>query len=87
MVTKIKLREKAEPSVEEGEAEVQSQRRRPPTHRFLLQVDRQTKGSYPSMEAATTAGMVIKKGHPIVQVSVYDTVESTNTLVDAPAAS
>jgi len=31
--------------------------------------------------------MVIKKGHPIVQVSVYDTVESTNTLVDAPAAS
>ena len=84
MATKIKLREKAEPSVEEGEPEGQSQRRRPPTHRFLLQVDRQTKGSYPSMEAATTAGMVIKEGHPIVQVSVYDTVESTNTLLNLP---
>ena len=84
MVTKIKLREKTKPATE-GEAEVHSQRRRPPTHRYLLQVDRQTKTSYPTMEAATAAGMVIKTGHPIVQVSVYDTVESTNTLLDAPS--
>jgi len=86
MATKIKLREKADPSPEEGEPEAHSQRRRPHTHRYLLQVDRQTKASYPSMEAATAAGMVIKTGHPIVQVSVYDTVDTTNTLVDTPAA-
>jgi hypothetical protein len=78
MATRIKLREKAEPATDESNAEVHSQRR-PPNHRYLLQVDRQTKTSYPTMEAATTAGMVIKKGHPIVQVSIYDTVESTNT--------
>ena len=83
MVTKIKLREKTKPAAE-GEAEAPSQRRRPPAHRYLLQVDRQTKTSYPTIEAATAAGMVIKTGHPIVQVSVYDTVESTNTLLDAP---
>ena len=73
------------------EAEIETPRdpahqRKKAEERFWLQVDRQTKGSYPSMEAATTAGMVIKTGHPIVQVSVYDTVESTNTLVDAPVA-
>ena len=84
MAIKIKLREKTKPAAE-GDAEVHSQRRRPPTHRYLLQVDRQTKTSYPTMEAATAAGMVIKTGHPIVQVSVYDTVESTNTLLDAPS--
>jgi hypothetical protein len=29
---------------------------------------------------------VIKKHHPIVQVSVYDSVDSVNTLIDLPAA-
>jgi hypothetical protein len=87
MATKIKLREKAEPAADESEAEVHSQRRRPPTHRYLLQVDRQTKASYPSIEAATAAGLVIKTGHPVVQVSVYDTVESTNTVLKEPGAS
>ena len=87
MATKIKLREKSESSAEDGEPEVHSQRKRPHTHRYLLQVDRQTKASYPTMEAATTAGMIIKTGHPIVQVSVYDTVDSTTTLLNAPGTS
>ena len=26
--------------------------------------------------------MVIKKGYPIVQVSVYDSVDNTNTILD-----
>jgi hypothetical protein len=53
MATRIKLREKAEPATDETNVEVHSQRR-PPNHRYLLQVDRQTKTSYPTMEAATT---------------------------------
>jgi hypothetical protein len=66
--------------------EVFSQRKRPESGRYWLQVDRQTKGSYASLEAAQSAGLVIKTGYPIVQVSVYDSLESTNTVVEAPAA-
>ena len=63
-----------------------SQRKRPESGRYLLQVDRQTKGSYPTAEAAQSAALAIKKGYPIVQVSVYDSVDSTHTLVEVPAA-
>src|SRR5262245_32276206 len=42
-----------------------SQRKRPETGRYLLQVDRQTKGSYPTIEAAQAVGRAIKKGHPV----------------------
>jgi hypothetical protein len=63
-----------------------SQRKRPERGRYLLQVDRQTKGSYQTAEAAQSAALVIKKGYPIVQVSVYDSVEYTHTMVEAPAA-
>jgi hypothetical protein len=33
------------------------------------------------------AALVIKKGYPVVQVSVYDRVGNTNTLVELPVAS
>jgi hypothetical protein len=33
------------------------------------------------------AGMVIKKGHPIVRVSVYDSVETENKIIELPAGS
>ena len=82
----IKLREQEEPA-QGTEDETISQRRRPEVGRFLLQVDRQTKGSYATAEAAQTAGMAIKANHPIVQVSVYDSVDTTNTLVELPAGS
>jgi hypothetical protein len=72
-------------SAEEME-EAFSQRKRPESGRYLLQVDRQTKGSYKTAEAAQAAALVIKTAHPIVQVSVYDSVDNTNTLVEAPAA-
>jgi hypothetical protein len=52
----------------------------------LLQVDRQTKGSYETAESAEVAGLAIKTGHPVVQVSVYDSVDCRNTLVELPAA-
>jgi len=72
-------------SAEEME-EAFSQRKRPESGRYLLQVDRQTKGSYKTSEAAQSAALVIKTAHPIVQVSVYDSVDNTNTLVEVPAA-
>ena len=46
--------------------------RKPEGGRFRLQVDRQTKGSYATYEAAEKVGPVIKKEHPILQVAVYD---------------
>ncbi|MGO9700521.1 MAG: hypothetical protein ACLPX7_14815 [Xanthobacteraceae bacterium] len=64
-----------------------SQRKRAETGRYLLQVDRQTKGSYPTQEAAQSAALLIKKDYPIVQVSVYDSLEYSDTLVEVPAAS
>ncbi len=71
----------------EKEAEqVPSQRKRPETGRYLLQVDRQTKGSYLTSEAAQAAALAIKTGYPIVQVSVYDSIDYTHTMVELPAA-
>jgi hypothetical protein len=82
----IKLREAEQPAPGMGQ-EVLSQSKRPEVGRFLLQVDRQTKQSYATAEAAEMAGMVIKKGHPIVRVSVYDSVETANKIIELPAGS
>lgn len=71
----------------QNDEEVSSQRERPERGRFLLRVDRQAKGSYTTSEAAQAAALVIKKNYPIVQVSVYDSLDNSNTLVEAPAAS
>ena len=62
-----------------------SQRKRPESGRYLLQVDRQTKGSYKTAQAAQSAE--IKTGYPIVQVSIYDSVDNSHTLVELPATS
>ena len=56
--------------------EVFSQRKRPESGRYLLQVDRQTKGSYKTSEAAQAAGREIKAAYPIVEVSIYDSIDS-----------
>ena len=84
MAPRVKGRHESGEPAPENENEVVSQRKRAEIGRFLLQVDRQTKGSYVTASAAETAGMVIKKGYPIVQVSVYDSVESVSTPVDLP---
>jgi hypothetical protein len=52
--------------------------------RFHLQVDRQTKGSYATFEAAETAGKGIKKSYPILQVAVYDGIKSVNKIIELP---
>jgi hypothetical protein len=66
---------------------IPSQGKRPERGRYLLQVDQQTKGSYTTSDAAQSAAQAIKTGYPIVQVSVYDSVEHTHTIVEALAAS
>jgi hypothetical protein len=80
---KMPVKDGSEQEVEE----VLSQRKRPERGRFLLQVDRQTKGSYTTLEAAQAVALVIKRNYPIVKVSVYDSVDNSTALVEPPAAS
>lgn len=71
-------------SDEEAEEEF-SQRKRPESGRYLLQVDRQTKSSYKTSEAAQSAALEIKTEYPVVQVSIYDSVDNSHRLVELPA--
>jgi hypothetical protein len=66
--------------------EVFSQRKQPERGRYLLQVDKQTKGSYKTPEAAQSAALEIKRGYPIVEVSIYDSVDNSAWLVELPSA-
>jgi hypothetical protein len=72
------------PVSDESVPEKVSQRKQPESGPFRLQVDRQTKESFLTLEAAEKAGMIIKKGYPIVQVAVYDTVNSINKIIETP---
>jgi hypothetical protein len=62
------------------------QGKRPEAGQFQLQVDRQTKVSYGSYEAAERAGVAIKQSHPIVQVSVYNAGEGSTKIIELPDA-
>ena len=62
-----------------------SQRERPELGRYLLQVDRQTKGSYQTAESAESAGLAIKKEYPILHVTVYDSVDFASKVLASPA--
>jgi hypothetical protein len=62
--------------------EIVSQRKRPESGRYLLQVDKQTKGSYKTPEAAQSAALEIKIAYPIVHVSIYDSVDNSIRLVE-----
>ena len=56
---------------------------RPKEERFLLRVDGQTKRSFSSKEAASTAGAAVKKAYPIVMVTIVDTEDGTIEVVKA----
>jgi hypothetical protein len=73
------------PDQEEPAQEHLGQRQRPESGRFRLQVDRQTKASYATFDDAEGAGLAIKKGYPIVQVSVYDATDAVNKIIELPA--
>ena len=51
--------------------------------RYWLQVDRQTKNSFASLEEAEKAGKAIKSAHPKLQVGIYDAEKSQQTLIEA----
>ena len=69
---------------EESVPEPVTQRKRVDGGRFRLQVDRQTKASYATYEAAEKAGKAIKKDHAILHVAVYDRIESINKIIELP---
>jgi hypothetical protein len=72
------------PDQEEPAQEHLGQRKRPESGRFRLQVDRQTKASYANYDDAEGAGLAIKKGYPVVQVSVYDATDAVNKIIELP---
>lgn len=84
----MKMPERKTPENAQSEVEAfSSQRKRPEVGRYWLQVDRQTKGSYQTEEAAQSAGLSIKKNYPILHVTIYDSVDSASTTIALPAAS
>ena len=82
-------RQESKPAIKNLDSEISvqdqpSQSKRPDSGQFRLLVDRQTKGSYPTSEAAEQAGFAIKQGFPLVQVTVYDSTAGTNKVIEAP---
>ena len=75
----IKVTKNSEP---DDAQEAPSQKVKKETGNYRLQVDRQTKAYYETEQAAMTAGMVIKKGHPVVQVSIYNSADGTNKIIE-----
>ena len=74
--------DKADQTEEERPKQQQSD-----TERYLLQIDRQTKRSFKTPEAARSAALEIKSRFPALQVSIYDSVTSSRTVVDASQSS
>ncbi len=63
--------------------EARSEQSQPGTECYRLQIDRQTKRSFKTPEAARSAAMEIKAHFPAPQVSIYDDVSKSRTVVDA----
>ena len=81
------LRMPAKNAVEREKAEdEQPDQTRPETERYLLQIDRQSKRSFKTPEAARMAALEIKSRFPALQVSIYDTVCGSRTMVELPAS-
>jgi hypothetical protein len=72
--------------VEEPAPELLGRRKRPEVGQFRLLVDRQTKASFATYEAAEKAAMAIKTGHPIVNVVVYDAKAGENHVMELAKA-
>ena len=69
---------------EEAAQEAPNQKAKKEIGNYRLQVDRQTKAFYMTEELAEAAGLVIKKGHPVVQVSIYNSAEGVNRIIELP---
>jgi len=84
MASRPEIKVTKKPETDEAVAEAPSQRAPREAGPYRLQVDRQTKASYVTQEAAEAAGLVIKKGHPVVQVSVYNSTAGVNKIIELP---
>jgi hypothetical protein len=73
---------KREQTEEEG-----LQYKQPEMERYQLQIDRQTKRSFKTAEAARSAALEIKSRFPALQVSIYDSVSGSRTMIDTPKSS
>ena len=80
----ITMKQEPEQAAEEQVEQQIGQKRRQESGRFRLQVDRQTKRSFATYEAAEQAGMAIKKSYPLLQVAIYDLEASLNNLIEVP---
>jgi hypothetical protein len=60
----------------------QVSQRRPKDERYCLQVDRQTKASFSTMDAAEQAGRAIKKQNPVVRVTIYDAKDYATKVIE-----
>ena len=79
MALRAALKTKSSEPIEQAPLAVDQ--RKQAEQRYRLQVDRQTKRSFDNLEAAAEAGTVIKRAHPIVQVSIYDALDCVNQLI------
>jgi hypothetical protein len=70
------------PDLEAPAPEILGQLKKAESGQFRLQVDRQTKASYATREAAEAAGLAIKKAYPVLQVAVYDAAEGLNKIIE-----
>ena len=66
--------------------EARPKQEQPETDRYLLQVDRQTKRSFKTAEAARSAALEIKTRFPALQVSIYDGSSKSRTAVEFPGS-
>ncbi len=85
MTTQMRTKTLTAPKGADALPDLPTQRVVADTGTFRLQVDRQTKASYATFEAARAAGLLIKQAHPIVQVAVYDATEGSNKIIELPA--
>jgi hypothetical protein len=85
----LKAPEHAQPA-ERDEVEVHQPRNAPPnsfpTEGFSVEVDGKIKSEHPTAEAATKVGADLKRRFPVLQVTIYDAVGKTRTLIEAPKA-
>ncbi len=68
--------------VDNDEQPGERQQRQPDTERYLLQIDRQTKRSFKTREAARSMGLEIKGRFPALQISIYDNVTKSRTMIE-----
>jgi hypothetical protein len=81
----VKISRSPRRPTDEGSAAERPRQRPPEESRFRLQVDRQTKGSYPTRSTAKEAAIAIKRAYPIVHVTVFDAEEGQSEVIVLPA--